>query len=73
MNKGLTDEESMKAIMDETHESAPTADRVKALASKGLNDPAYLAPAEIQELCSFVMRHVERHRSTWETIVDTLT
>ena len=60
MTRGLTDKESLAAIVAAPRREREAAARHKELASRGLRDPAQLTPDEIQELCGAVLRQIER-------------
>ena len=57
--KGLTDKETMQAIIAEKHNQLHTSSRVRELADKGLRPPFQLTVEETRELCGSVLRHIE--------------
>lgn len=59
MVQGLTDKESLAAIMKGPREMRRTLARMRELAEKGLREPHQLTPEETQELCGAVLRQID--------------
>jgi hypothetical protein len=60
MARGLTDKESLEITLRESREKRATWARVKALAERGAKDPQQLTAAETQDLCSSLVRLLDK-------------